>query len=42
MTLEQRISAQIQAWRDCGQGAHADALRQKMWELLGPFYRGRG
>ena len=40
MTLTERIAAQIQAWRDIGQGEHADALRKRMWELLGPFMRG--
>lgn len=40
MTLEQRIAAQVQAWRDIGQGQHADALRDKMWALLGPYLRG--
>lgn len=37
---QQRIAAQIQAWRDIGQGEHADALRARMWELLGPYLRG--
>ncbi len=40
MTLTERIAAQIQAWRDIGQGEHADALRARMWEILGPYLRG--
>jgi len=39
MTLEQRIAAQIQAWRDCGQAEHADELRRQMWALLGQYLR---
>lgn len=40
MTLTERIAAQIQAWRDIGQGEHADALRAQMIALLGPYLRG--
>ena len=40
MSLTERIAAQIQAWRDIGQGEHADALRAKFWALLGPYLRG--
>jgi hypothetical protein len=37
MTLEQRIAAQVQAWRDKGQHEHAEWLRREMWALLKPF-----
>lgn len=35
--LEQRIAAQVQAWRDAGQPEHAEWLRREMWRILGPF-----
>jgi len=39
MTAEQqqRIAAQVQAWRDVGQPEHAEWLRQEMWSILKPF-----
>ena len=40
MTLEAKIAAQVQAWRDAGQHEHAEALRKQMWELLAPLLRG--
>lgn len=40
MTIEQRISAQVQAWRDRGQHDHAEALRRQMIALLGQYIKG--
>jgi hypothetical protein len=37
MTLEQRIAAMVQDWRDKGQHDHAEWLRREMWALLKPF-----
>ena len=37
MSIERRIAAQVQAWRDIGQHDHAEALRRQMWELLGAY-----
>lgn len=37
MNLEQRIAAQVQAWRDCGQHEQAEWLRREMWAILKPF-----
>lgn len=37
LTLEQRISAMVQAWRDVGSVEHAEWLRRHMWALLKPF-----
>ena len=39
MTAEQqqRIAAQVQAWRDVGQPEHAEWLRREMWSILRPF-----
>jgi glutamate dehydrogenase/leucine dehydrogenase len=34
---QQRIAAQVQAWRDAGQHEHAEALRTQMWAILGPY-----
>ena len=39
VTLEQRIAARVQAWRDIGQHEHAEALRRHMWQLLGAYLR---
>lgn len=41
LTLEQRISAMVQAWRDVGSVEHAEHLRRQMWALLGPYITGR-
>jgi hypothetical protein len=41
MTLESRITAQVQAWKDAGQIEHAEWLRREMWRILGPFVRPR-
>ena len=41
MTLEQRIAAQIQAWRNAGHPEQVDYLRKQMAALLSPFYQGR-
>ena len=40
VTLEQRIAARVQAWRDIGQHEHSEALRRSMWELLGQYIKG--
>lgn len=42
LTLEQRIAAMVQDWRDAGQHEHAEHLRRQMWALLGPYMRGPG
>ena len=39
MTIEKRIAARVQAWRDIGQHEHAEALRRQMWALLGAYLR---
>ena len=37
MNLEQRIAAQVQAWRDVGQPRQADWLERHMAAILKPF-----
>ncbi len=40
MSIEKRIAAMVQAWRDIGQHEHAEALRRHMWQLLGQYIKG--